>query len=54
MTNKDNNTSKLPTMLMSRPTSEQHVKTANYVDIETNDGAAGGVAVAGEGTVHEE
>ncbi len=28
---------------------QRRVKTANYVDVETDDGAAGGCAVAGEG-----
>ncbi len=32
---------------------QQRVKTAIYVDAETNKGAAGGGAVAGEGTAHD-
>ncbi len=32
----------------------QHVKTANCVDVKTNDVAARGGKAAGEGTAHEE
>ncbi len=32
---------------------QQCIETANYVDVETNDGAVGGGAVAGEGAVHD-
>ena len=32
---------------------KRHVQTTNYIDVETNDGAAGGGAVAGEGAAHD-
>ncbi len=32
---------------------QQRVQTAKYINVETNDGAAGGGAVAGEGAAHD-
>ncbi len=31
----------------------RRVKTTNYVDVETNNGVAGGGTVAGEGMAHD-
>ncbi len=32
---------------------QQRVQTAKYIDVETNDGAAGGGAAAGEGAARD-